>query len=59
MNENTKRLKRRVEGAAEASLARKKYVSSIDVLVGIGWLSQSTLDQWRQGRLTSLERGIQ
>lgn len=59
MDRYTKRLKGRVEGAAEGALRRQSHVSPIDVLVGIGWLPQSTLDQWRQGRLPSLERGIE
>jgi hypothetical protein len=59
MNENQKQLQRRVEQAAEATLARKKYVSPIDVLVGIRWLPPPVVDQWRQGRLPSLERGIE
>jgi len=42
---------------AKVALAQKRYVSPIDVLVGIRWLPQSVLDQWRQGRLR-LERGI-
>ena len=49
MNENMKQLQARVERAAEVALAQKKYVSPIDVLVGIRWLPQSVLDQWRQG----------
>src|SRR5262245_428252 len=59
MNENMKQLQQRVERAAEAALAKQKHVSPIDVLVGIRWLPQSVLDQWRQGRLPSLERGIE
>ncbi|HKF15687.1 MAG TPA: DUF2293 domain-containing protein [Candidatus Dormibacteraeota bacterium] len=59
MNENVKQLQVRVERAAEVALAQKKYVSPIDVLVGIHWLPQSVLDEWRQGRLPSLERGIE
>ena len=59
MNENMKQLQARVERAAEVALAQKKYVSPIDILVGIRWLPQSVLDQWRQGRLPSLERGIE
>ena len=43
---------------AKVALAQKRYVSPIDVLVGIRWLPQSVLDQWRQGRLR-LERGIE
>ena len=59
MNENMKQLQARVERAAEVALAQKKYVSPIDILVGIRWLPQSVLDQWRQGRLPSLERGTE
>jgi hypothetical protein len=40
MNENMKQLQARVERAAEVALAQKKYVSPIDVLVGIRWLPQ-------------------
>jgi hypothetical protein len=59
MNENMKQLQQRVERAAEAALAQEKYVCPIDVLVGIGWLQQPVLDQWRQGRIPSLERGVE
>jgi hypothetical protein len=59
MNENMKQLQQRVERAAEAALAERKYVSPIDVLVGMGWLRQPALDEWRQGRVSSLERRIE
>jgi hypothetical protein len=59
MNENMKQLQKRVERAAEVALEEQKYVSPIDVLVGMRWLPQSVLDQWRQGRITSLERGME
>jgi hypothetical protein len=51
------RLEQRIVTVAEAALEHKKYVSPIDVLVGIQWLPQSTVDRWRQGRLPYLERG--
>jgi hypothetical protein len=35
---NRKKLSDRVIKAAKAALAARKYVSPIDVLVGIGWL---------------------
>ncbi len=41
--------------AAEAALADRGYVSAIDILVGLGWLSPSHVDAWRQGRIPSLE----
>lgn len=41
--------------AAEAALAQQKYVSTIDVLVGLGWLHPAQVDRWRQGRVATLE----
>jgi len=38
---NRKKLSDRVIKAAEAALPARKYVSPIDVLVGIGWLDPS------------------
>ena len=48
-------LNRRVTQAAEAVLAEQRYVSAADVLVGLGWLTASHIDRWRQGRIESLE----
>jgi hypothetical protein len=50
-----KSLNRRVTQAAEAALAELQYVSTTDVLVGLGWLTPSHIDRWRQGRIESLE----
>jgi hypothetical protein len=50
-----KSLNRRVTVAAEAALAEQQYVSTTDVLVGLGWLTPSHIDRWRQGRIESLE----
>lgn len=52
------RLDQRVVAAAEAALTDKKYVAPIDILVRMGWLPSSVIDQWRQGRLPYLERGV-
>ena len=49
------KLERRVVRAAEAALADRHFVTAIDVLVGIGWLSLSLVEQWRQGRIAYLE----
>ncbi len=49
----------RVRGAAEQALAEKGYAAPIDVLVGLGWLAPVRVDEWRQGRLPALERGVQ
>ncbi|MGH9181768.1 MAG: DUF2293 domain-containing protein, partial [Acidimicrobiales bacterium] len=52
-------LEARVARAAEAALAERNYVSSIDILVGLGWLAPSAVDSWRQGRVEDLERVAQ
>jgi len=52
-------IEQRVERAAEAALAEQRYVSAIDVLLGLGWLAPPHLDEWRQGRVQCLERVVQ
>ncbi|MGH9111219.1 MAG: DUF2293 domain-containing protein [Acidimicrobiales bacterium] len=53
-------LGQRVRRAAGAPLGddRDQSVSPFDVLVGIGWLPQSAVDRWRQGRIDCLEDAI-
>jgi hypothetical protein len=46
----------RVTRVAEAVLAEQRFVSAIDVLIGLGWLTPSHVDRWRQGRVDSLEQ---
>jgi len=53
------RLQSRVVRAAEAALAERNVVSPIDVLIGVGWLAPSAIDQWRQGRIPCLEAAVQ
>jgi hypothetical protein len=57
--ENRRKLQERVIKAAEDSFAAQNYVSSIDVLVGIGWLDAGAVKRWRQGQVDYLERVIQ
>ncbi|CAN5175312.1 DUF2293 domain-containing protein [soil metagenome] len=57
-NENDKRLERRVEAAAEAVLAERKFVTAIDVLLGLGWLPSSGEQAWRKGRIPYLEAAV-
>src|ERR1035438_7686600 len=58
-NPNQAELERRVYRAAEAALARQKYVSAIDVLCGMGLLAATRVDDWRKGRIDFLEQVIQ
>ena len=57
--DNLARLEARVVRAAEGALADRKFVTAIDVLTGIGWLTPPQVDLWRQGRATSLEAEVQ
>jgi hypothetical protein len=52
-------LEERVVRAAEGALERQQYVSAIDVLMGMGLLPASRVQDWRKGRLDFLERAIQ
>ena len=56
MGKHRPSLEARVVRAAEAALAEQSYVSPIDVLIGVGWLTPQAVDQWRQGRAEDLER---
>lgn len=48
-------LRNRVVVTAEKVLATQKYVTPLDVTLGIGWLQQPNIDAWRQGRVDSLD----
>ena len=50
------KLEERVVKAAEAALADHQFVTAIDVMVGMGWLTTPQVDRWRQGRVDYLER---
>jgi hypothetical protein len=58
-NDNQNKLERRVAEAAEAALTQQRYVTAIDVLVRVGWLTPPAVDLWRQGRVEDLERVAQ
>jgi hypothetical protein len=48
-------LEQRVAAAAGQALARQKFVTPVDVCLGIGWLNSTNVDSWRYGRVPSLE----
>ena len=52
-------LEQRVTRAGESALAAQGWVSAIDVLVAIGWLASSYVQQWRRGQLEFLLRWTQ
>jgi hypothetical protein len=49
-------LQPRVVAAAEKALAKQKFVTPLDVCMGIGWLPSAHLDDWKQGRVAALEK---
>jgi hypothetical protein len=52
------KLEDRVIKAAEAALADRHFVTAVDVLVGVGWLTTPQVDQWRRGQVDYLERVV-
>ncbi len=52
-------LEKRVEQAAEAALAAQRFVSAVDIVVGLRWVSSHHVDAWRHGRIATLENQIQ
>lgn len=57
-HENEKRLEQRVTAAAEAALTERGFVTAIDIFIGLGWLSASSEQAWRQGRASYLEEVV-
>jgi hypothetical protein len=49
-------LERRVLAAANATLARNRFVAPVDVLTGLGWLRKEHAEAWRRGRVPYLEQ---
>jgi hypothetical protein len=41
--------------AAEEALAMQGFVTPVDVCLGLGWLQQANVDDWRHGRVEDLE----
>lgn len=48
-------MKSRVVAAAEDALSRQGCVTPVDVCLGLGWLQDSNVDDWRRGRVDDLE----
>ncbi|MFW5416425.1 DUF2293 domain-containing protein [Nocardiopsis sp. CNT-189] len=53
------RLERRVREAAEDAVRRRGAVSALDVLTGLGWVTDKAVQDWRQGRVDALDRLVQ
>jgi len=53
---NNQELKAKVNSVAYTLLKSKFYVAPVDVLLGIGVLTQKDIDEWRKGKVPYLER---
>jgi hypothetical protein len=52
-------LERKVAAAAAEALARHRFVTPIDICVGLGWVHDRNVAAWRQGRIGCLEDIVQ
>jgi len=52
------KLERKIITAAEAALAKQKYVVPLDILTQLRWIPAPSIDRWRTGRTPHLE-GVQ
>ncbi len=48
------KLRTRVETAAAAILAKRRFVAPLDVFTTLGWLPDKQLDRWRRGQVEHL-----
>lgn len=48
----------KVASIAGKEISSKGYVSPIDLLIGIGWLTEEKLMDWKMGRVAYLERVV-
>jgi hypothetical protein len=51
-------IEKKVASVAGEAVRQKGYVTAVDVLVGLGWLSSDKLEDWRRGRVPYLERVV-
>lgn len=49
---------KQVATVASNIVSKKSYVSTIDLFLGIGWLTQDNLSDWKTGKIPYLERVV-
>lgn len=52
-------LENEVARIAEATLADQQFVTPIDILIGLGWLTPANVDRWQRGVIASLDLCVQ
>ena len=56
---NQQQLTLKIISIASHILDEENYVSTIDILLGLGYLAPSVLEDWYRGRLPYLENSLQ
>lgn len=56
---NLKEIEKRAIRAAGEALFRQYYVSAIDVLLGMGYLQPTHVQDWKKGKISYLEKAVQ
>ncbi|WP_410624954.1 hypothetical protein [Amycolatopsis sp. cmx-8-4] len=49
--QNQAKLRRDIAAAGSAAIARNGYATTIDVLLGTGWVRPERVKEWRRGRV--------
>jgi hypothetical protein len=53
---NRAKLAGRIAAVAQHALSTRQFVTPLDVLIGIGWITTAQVEAWRRGRVPYLER---
>jgi len=53
-----KSLSQKIATVAGDAISKQGYVSAIDLFLGIGWLNQDNLLDWKKGKIPYLERVV-
>jgi len=56
---NNSELEKKINGIISDLVNTKGYISSMDVLTGLGYLSQTDYENWRKGKIEYLEKVCQ
>lgn len=56
---NNSELDKKINSIAYEIVNQKGYISSIDILIGLGYLSQTDYENWRKGKIEYLEKACQ
>lgn len=56
---NNSELEKKINSIVSEVVNQKGYISSIDILIRLGYLSQTDYENWRKGKIEYLEKACQ